>query len=422
VTTVTLTASEAMKLPDGWRWARLADAISDAQGGFASGERDGSGAIQLRMNNVTTRGSLDWSSTIRVPGGAADLLRYALRAGDVLFNNTNSVELVGKTALFQGHTETVLYSNHFTRLRTSPETLDPAFLAFWLQGQWRKRVFAEICNRWVGQAAVQRDKLLQLQLPLPPLPEQRHIATMLTEQLAAVERARVAAEAQLEAAKALAAAYLRAVFESDKARTWPRAQLADLLTSPLRMGISKRASPTSDKYCLTLSAVRNGRLEFSASKPVEVSDDEARGNWLMPNTLYVVRGNGNRALVGRGGFSPPALTRPMLYPDLLIEIRTNQELIRPEYLRWVWDSGDVRNQIEGSATTAAGIYKINQAKLRAISLPVPPVEQQRRAAWSLQERMSAVEQVQLQLRQQLEAIDELPTALLSQAFRGAPSA
>ncbi len=71
-------------------------------------------------------------------------------------------------------------------------------------------------------------KLQALSIPLPPLAEQRRIAAILAERLAAVERARAAAQAQLAAAQALPAAELRAVFESAQAQAWPRARLGDV--------------------------------------------------------------------------------------------------------------------------------------------------------------------------------------------------
>jgi type I restriction enzyme S subunit len=190
-------------LPQGWQLAHLRDVISEAQGGFASGERDAEGTVQLRMNNVSSLGKFDWSSYIRVPATSAQIGQFQLRPGDVLFNNTNSVELVGKSALFEGYPEPVTFSNHFTRLRTDKRQLDPAYLRLWLQLQWSRGLFADICNRWIGQAAVQRDKLLALTIPLPTLSEQRLIAALLTDQLAAVDRARTATQAQLDAAQTL---------------------------------------------------------------------------------------------------------------------------------------------------------------------------------------------------------------------------
>lgn len=153
-----LNSPEAKK----WRWVRLGEAISEAQPGFACGLRDSKGVVQLRMNNVDTRGNLVWNDFIRVPADDKTVLRFKLEKGDVVFNNTNSTELVGKSALFRGFSEPVVYSNHFTRLRPNPEKLDEEYLASWLLFQWLSRVFENLCNRWIGQSAVKNDKLFLL--------------------------------------------------------------------------------------------------------------------------------------------------------------------------------------------------------------------------------------------------------------------
>ena len=80
------------------------------------------------MNNVGTDGSLDLVDVIRIPVSSNQISRYCLQADDVLFNNTNSTELVGKSTLLPGHDEPVLFSNHFTRLRTNRKRLHPSYL------------------------------------------------------------------------------------------------------------------------------------------------------------------------------------------------------------------------------------------------------------------------------------------------------
>src|SRR5438876_6707604 len=192
-----------------WRTARLGDLLTEAVSGFACGQRASDGVIQLRMNNVTRRGELDWSSFIRVPVEKGMLDDYALRTGDVMFNNTNSTEMVGKTALFNDFDEPVVFSNHFTRLRTKPDALASDFLALWLHSQWQVGLFARICDRWIGQSAVQRNKLLALEIPVPPVEEQRRIAARLREQLSILAAARCALQIQLTAASALVYASVR---------------------------------------------------------------------------------------------------------------------------------------------------------------------------------------------------------------------
>jgi type I restriction enzyme S subunit len=199
----------------GWRWVRLGEVITEAQSGFACGERDAKGIIQVRMNNVDTRGNLLLGDFIRVPAEKNTILKYQLTKGDVLFNNTNSAELVGKSALFYGYSEPVVYSNHFTRLRVNKEQMHSGYLVSWLILQWNKKVFENLCNRWIGQSAVKNDKLLNLEIPLPPLPEQKRIAATLNEQMAAAQKLSEHLEEQLDAINKLPTALLRRAFNGE---------------------------------------------------------------------------------------------------------------------------------------------------------------------------------------------------------------
>jgi len=131
------------------------------------------------MNNVETDGSWNWSSRRMVPATQKQLDRCLLAPGDVLFNATNSPELVGKSALFLGAEEPVVFSNHFLRLRTNPDLLNAGYLAHWLRSQWVKGTFQRLCNAWVNQASVRKESLLDIELSPPPLNQQSRIANML---------------------------------------------------------------------------------------------------------------------------------------------------------------------------------------------------------------------------------------------------
>lgn len=402
--------------PDGWQRLRLRELVAQAQPGFACGERDPEGVVQLRMNNVDTRGNFIWDEFIRVPATPEMVDAYRLRPGDVLFNNTNSVELVGKSALFQGHDEPVVFSNHFTRLRTHEELLAPGFLAAWLNLEWYRGTFASVCNRWIGQSAVKAEKLLSLMFPLPAMSEQLRLVRILQDRLTESAAAHSAATIGLEAAKALKDAYIRKVFSSDNSCGWSKCRLADLILSPIKTGISKPADFASNTNCLTLSAVRNGALVLTANKPVQITEDEARSNWVRPDRFYVVRGNGARHLVGRGAFAPKRVYPSVLYPDLLFEVHWNPKLVHASFLRWAWDSDPVREYIETKARTAAGIYKINQRNLAETPIPVPNLPTQRCVASRLSEQLRHTENVHMCIANQMSMIEALHQSLLQRTF------
>jgi type I restriction enzyme S subunit len=406
------------KLPAGWRWVRLREVIREAQGGFASGERDTSGVIQLRMNNVTNRGQFDWSSFIRVPADSAITAVYRLQPEDVLFNNTNSTDLVGKTALFKGYDEPVVFSNHFTRLRTIPELLAPNFLALWLQAQWQQRLFANICNRWIGQSAVQRDKLLALEIPLPPLSEQQRIAAILAEQLAAVDRARAAAKARLEAAKALPAAYLRAVFNSPEAQQWPRKRLEEVgdIVSGVTLGRKLNGALTRSIPYLRVANVKDGYLDLSDIYQLEATEAEIEKCQLKWGDLLLTEG-GDPDKLGRGTFWEEQISE-CIHQNHIFRVRFDLTEFSPQFISAQVSSSYGKAYFLAHAKQTTGIATINQKVLAAFPLMTPPLPTQKRIAVHLSEQIAAVERASKALEEELAAINALPAALLREAFAG----
>src|SRR5664280_2444475 len=133
-------------LPPDWATATLADLGVQAQPGFASGahNRLGSGVAHLRPMNVSRDGRLD----LRDVKYVEDKSDRRVQHGDVLFNNTNSPELVGKTALVSAPTP-LAFSNHMTRLRPG-NGLDAGFLAHQLHALWVGGYFQRICSNHVN--------------------------------------------------------------------------------------------------------------------------------------------------------------------------------------------------------------------------------------------------------------------------------
>lgn len=164
-----------------WPLSRLKDVIIDMQPGFAQRPNvENIGTPQLRTNNISPQGSLDLSDIVNVKVTPSELEKYGVRQGDVIFNNTNSVEWVGKTAYFDRKGDYVL-SNHMTRVRPNPSLLDAEFLARYLHYLWQIRISAHRAKQWVNQAAIDQTMLAQFEIPLPPLPEQRRIVTILRQ-------------------------------------------------------------------------------------------------------------------------------------------------------------------------------------------------------------------------------------------------
>ena len=162
---------ETQVVPETWKNLMLKDVIEDVQNGFAEGKRDKSGIKQLRMNNVSREGQIDLSKIALIPN-RGNISRYLIELGDVMFCNTNSEDLVGKSIIADDSIAGFAFSNHFTRLRPRSNLLLGKFLYIWLKYHFDLGLFERRCTRWIGQAAVQSDSLLRLYIKLPPLEEQ----------------------------------------------------------------------------------------------------------------------------------------------------------------------------------------------------------------------------------------------------------
>jgi type I restriction enzyme S subunit len=383
--------------------------------GFACGERDAKGVVQLRMNNVDTRGRVVLDDFIRVPADTATVAKYQLKPGDVMFNNTNSTELVGKTALFTGFTESIVFSNHFTRLRVT-KGLEPAFLAWWLLQQWQDKVFESLCNRWVGQSAVKNDKLLSLVLPLPPLPEQRRIAGILNGQMQEVEKARKATEAQLEAARALPAAYLREVFDSEGAKKWPRRKLGEVCElNPSRpAGFSRSADAPTTFVPMPAVDDRTGTIAWPEVRPYgKVKKGYTyfgEGDVLFAKITPCMQ-NGKHA-IARG------LTEGIGFGSTEFHVLRAGPGVTPEWIRFYIRQPWLLREATRHFTGAVGQQRVPEEFLAGLELPLPSLPEQKRIAGILNEQMAELDKQRAVLEAQWATINKLPAALLRKAFAG----
>jgi type I restriction enzyme, S subunit len=148
-----------------WQKVRLSDVLMDVKSGFACGEDPSDGVFQFRMNNITSEGTLDLRKKRRVPKTTRNIDSFLVEPGDILFNATNSPQLVGKSALVPSLDEPAAFGNHFLRLRPDVERLNGGYLARWLTLQFQTGVFSGMCHQWVNQATVGRDSLLTLKMP-----------------------------------------------------------------------------------------------------------------------------------------------------------------------------------------------------------------------------------------------------------------
>jgi type I restriction enzyme S subunit len=174
--------------------------------GFAAGGDmqlfDAGGVIQLRPTNIDA--NREWTFEKNIYLSEATLIDRPddiIQPGEVLFNNTNSQELVGKTVYMGITGQPFFCSNHMTRIQTINEELNPEYLAALLNAYQRLKVFFSLCTNWNNQSGVNVDLLRQLPIPIPSLSKQAAIADHISEIRQEAKRLRQQAQTELESAK-----------------------------------------------------------------------------------------------------------------------------------------------------------------------------------------------------------------------------
>lgn len=107
-----------------------------------------------------------------------DFENYRLVNGDVLFNRTNSYELVGRTGVYELLGDHV-FASYLVRIKTLPEKLEPKFLTLYLNSDFGRRQVLAYATKAVSQANVNASNLLRVRLPLPPLDHQKRLLDLI---------------------------------------------------------------------------------------------------------------------------------------------------------------------------------------------------------------------------------------------------
>jgi type I restriction enzyme S subunit len=130
------------------------------------------------MNNITPDGRLDLNDLRYVDIGSNELAKYGLAKGDVLFNRTNSRELVGKTGLFSGEGE-FIFASYLIRIRVEEKKAVPEYLWAFLNSYYGKRTLLRRARGAIGQANINAQELRSISLPLPPIELQLRFASLM---------------------------------------------------------------------------------------------------------------------------------------------------------------------------------------------------------------------------------------------------
>lgn len=171
------------EVPKGWKWCRLRDVIYPPKYGTSSKSLSNGDVPVLRMGNIQD-GKVVYDKLV-FSNNVEDNRKYLLQDGDLLFNRTNSAELVGKTAIFKGNRH-VIYAGYLILLR--PIKTNSEYLNYIFSSPYVRSYCKEVKTIGVQQCNINAEKVSQLLVPIAPFEEQMRIVDKIKEVLPSVDK------------------------------------------------------------------------------------------------------------------------------------------------------------------------------------------------------------------------------------------
>lgn len=399
-------------LPRGWRWVNLGDigAITDGDW-ILNADYAASGVRLLQVGDVGIGKFLGKSSRFVTKERAIELNCTFLQAGDILISRMP--DPIGRACLLPDLGYNSITAVDVSIFRPDLSKAHPDFLIFYFSStEWFNRVLSMASG--ATRARISRSNLQNLKIPLAPLADQKRIAGILSKQMAAVERARAAAEARLNNAKALTAAYLRQAFPNagDKLpQGWRWVRIGDISE------VATGGTPST------------GHPEYYGGNIRWLKSADVKGMYIfeVPNRITELGIDNSNAKIHPAGsvmlaMSGQGKTRgtaailriPSACSQSVAAILPSKQAI-PEivYFALVLQYDNIRRITGDNERTG-----LNLKIIRNIGIPLPPLAEQQRIAGFLNKQMAAVENLQKAADFQLNEISALPSAILRQAFNG----
>jgi hypothetical protein len=334
--------------------------------------------------------------------------RYKLVEAGTIFYNPMRI-LLGSIALLDEGQPPGITSPDYVVFRTRSGMVHPCWFYYWLRSEGGEAFIRTLARGAVRERMLFR-RLAEAEIEVPAYESQLWFAWAIR----LVERARAAAEAQLEAAKALSVARLRAVFDNPQSSLWPRSPLrgvADLLASRSIASDGDTPVQAITTACLT-------EIGFSAAgvKAARMWRRDVLDCIVSPNEVLVARSN-TAELVGRASRfeGEPA---GVVASDLTIRIRAKEDLLPgflSGYLSFLYVTGYWKERSGGASGT---MKKITREQLQTELIPVPPRATQKEVDARIMSELTEARQLRLLIESRLATINVLPSALLRRAFSG----
>ena len=412
-------------IPKGWRKRKLAD-IAHVQTGVAKGKKNIADPVErpyLRVANVQD-GYLDLTEIKTIEISRHEIERFSLQDDDVLFTEGGDFDKLGRGTVWRGEVPNCVHQNHVFAVRMKNGEMLPYYLATYASSFWGRTYFLSCSKQTTNLASINSTQLKEMPLPVPPLPEQKKIAAILSTWDRAIELTEKLIAAKQKRKQALMQKLLTGKVrfkEFVKSKGFQRTPVGDMPADWKKFRLDKvvarvkRKNPHGEVHVLTASG------EFGLVDQREFFNRSVAGADL--STYYLLkRGEFAYNRSSMKGYPFGAIKRLDRYElgvlsTLYICFGICDERCDSDYLCHFFEARLLDKQLRGVTQVggrAHGLLNITDGDFYSVSVVLPSIEEQRKIAAVLCAQSGEVET----LRRKLDVFKQQKKGLMQQLLTG----
>jgi len=406
-----------------WEVKRLGDVCEVGDGNYSSKYPKASEFIEKGIPFLT---ATNLKNGTIVPDGMrfiSEHLHKSLKKGHVIKDDLVIVvrgSSTGNNSKIPKNYEGANLNSQLAFLRVKDTKLDSAYLFAAFNNPF---VMDKVKSLISGSAQPQLpiNKLVSIEIQIPPLAEQKRIVAMLDSSFTAISKAKENAEKNQKNSKELFESYLNNIFEK-KGKDWEEKKLGDNNLIEIIDGDRGKNYPSKKdffpvEYCLFMNTknVRENGFDFTTKMFITQAKDNAMGKGKLKRNDVVMT---TRGTIGNLG----VYNNEVKYENIRINsgmliFRPNIKLITPDYLFTLLRSSIVKSQITKHVSGAAQ-PQLPIKTLVNFLLPLPPLTEQKRIVAKLDALSEQTKKLEAVYSKKIADLDELKKSILQKAFRG----
>jgi type I restriction enzyme, S subunit len=367
----------------------------------------------MRTKNI--QDSLDCTDVWGVAEAFVRRPEQILQEGDMLVSSANSWNLVGKCCWIPNLPWKTTFGGFVSALRADPKQVNPRYLYWWFSSDRTQALLRSFGRKTTSISNLSAEQCLNLDVPLPPLPEQCRIAAIL-DQADALRAKRREALAQLDS---LTQSIFIEMFGDPVTndRAWPAGSVSDFVAgfeSGKSIVADDEDESESPYRVLKISAVTTLEYKPEHSKAIPSDYTPPKSHFVRKGDLLFSRAN-TTELIGATAYVNETPDNLLLPDKLWRFVWFEKPRAAPLYVRHLFQQAKFRQEIGQRASgTSGSMQNISQPKVLSIKVGNPPLSLQQ----IFSKRVQGIEALKVSQRAALTELNALFSTLQHRAFQG----